>query len=250
MRIGAQFFTLREHCGNLDSFALSLRKVADMGYQFVQISGTCGYSPEWLKEQLEKNGLRCVLTHTPGQRLINDTEQVCTEHKIFGCSYIGLGRHLFEPENGDHGYRAFMENYLPVAQTFKKNGQYFVYHNHDREFAKLNGKTILQRLMEDIPADTMGFTLDTFWVQAGGGDPGQWLEKLSGRVPCIHLKDFGYGRKMLPIGEGNMNFDRIFEKADACGVQYMLVEQDDCNGEDPFDCLRRSYQYLNACGLK
>ena len=29
----------------------------------------------------------------------------------------------------------------------------------------------------------------------------------------------------------------------------MLVEQDDCNGEDPFDCLRRSYLYLKAQGF-
>jgi len=30
----------------------------------------------------------------------------------------------------------------------------------------------------------------------------------------------------------------------------MLVEQDDCNGEDPIECLRRSYQYLTACGFE
>ena len=249
MRIGAQFFTLREHCGNLEDFALSLRRTADIGYQFVQISGTCAYPPEWLKEQLDKNGLRCVLTHIPAQRLKEETAQVSADHKVFGCSCIGLGRHLFEPEKGDQGYRQFMADYLPVAKTFKENGQYFVYHNHDREFARLDGKTILQRIAEDIPAELMGFTVDTFWVQAGGGDPAQWLEKLSGRVPCIHLKDYGYGRVMLPLGEGNMNFDRIFEKAESAGTEYMLVEQDDCNSEDPFDCLRRSYQYLKACGF-
>ena len=98
--------------------------------------------------------------------------------------------------------------------------------------------------------DEMGFTLDTFWVQAGGGDPAQWLEKLSGRVPCIHLKDYAYGRKMAVIGEGNINFDRVFEKAESAGTEYMLVEQDDCNGEDPLDCLKRSYKYLHSLGFK
>ena len=52
------------------------------------------------------------------------------------------------------------------------------------------------------------------------------------------------------VGEGNINFERVFEKAEAGGTKYMLVEQDDCYGEDPFDCLRRSYLYLRANGFR
>ena len=85
---------------------------------------------------------------------------------------------------------------------------------------------------------------------AGGGDPAQWLEKLSGRVPVIHLKDYAYGRQMAVVGEGNINFGRVFEKAEAAGTQFMLVEQDDCHGEDPFECLRRSYEYLRSWGFR
>ena len=59
----------------------------------------------------------------------------------------------------------------------------------------------------------------------------------------------GYSFKVAE-GEGNINFDRVFEKAEAGGTQYMLVEQDNCNGEDPFDCLRRSYEYLKAEGFE
>ena len=108
---------------------------------------------------------------------------------------------------------------------------------------------ILEKLAEEIPADIMGFTLDTFWVQAGGGDPAQWVKNLAGRVPAIHLKDFAYGRKMAVVGEGNINFYRVFSEAEKAGTKFMLVEQDDCNGENPFDCLKRSYQNLRALGL-
>ena len=55
---------------------------------------------------------------------------------------------------------------------------------------------------------------------------------------------------MAVIGEGNINFDRVFEQAEAAGTEYMLVEQDDCSGEDPFACLARSYQYLKARGFE
>ena len=114
----------------------------------------------------------------------------------------------------------------------------------------MNGKTILERICEDFSPEELGITLDTFWVQTAGGDPAAWLEKLSGRVPCIHLKDMAYGNKMSVIGEGNMNFDRIFEKAEKSGTKYMLVEQDDCYGENPFDCLKRSYDFLKSRGFE
>lgn len=252
MQIGAQFFTVREHCKNLDDFALSLKKVADIGYKNVQISGTCAYEPTWLKEQLDKNGLKCVLTHTPGDRMIAEPAQVAAEHEVFGCDCVGLGWAMFAPETLEADYQSFVEKYLPVAKALKEHGKYFMYHNHAHEFQKLNGQLILERISQDFAPDVLGFTLDTFWVQAGGGDPAQWIEKLSGRLPCIHLKDYAYTseRKMAVVGEGNINFDRVFEKAEAAGTRYMLVEQDDCNGEDPFDCLKRSHDFLRSNGFE
>ena len=249
MEIGAQFYTLRQQCRTLDDFALSLRKVADIGYRTVQISGTCDYPAEWLKEQLEKNGLRCVLTHIPVPRLTGELDQVIADHTVFGCDHIGLGWWAFDPEK-EMSYERWMELFPPVAKKIAAAGKLFMYHNHDQEFRKYEGKLILERLAEALPPEEMGFTLDTFWVQAGGGDPAQWLEKLAGRVPVIHLKDYAYGRQMAVVGEGNINFARVFEMAEKSGTQYMLVEQDDCHGEDPFQCLKRSWQYLHSWGFR
>ena len=249
MQIGAQFFTVRNQCQTLDDFALTLRKVADIGYKIVQISGTCPYDAQWLKEQLDMNGLRCVLTHIPVPRLTGELEQVIADHHTFGCENIGLGWYAF---NETDTYEAFMATYPAIARQIREGGRYFMYHNHDQEFKRTpDGKQIiLERLAEVIPAEDMGFTLDTFWIQAGGGDPARWIERLAGRVPVIHLKDFAYGRKMAVVGEGNINFDRVFEKAETAGTKFLLVEQDDCNGEDPIECLRRSYRYLTSCGFE
>ena len=251
MQIGAQFYTVRSQCQTLEDFALTLRKVADIGYKTVQISGTCPYDAAWLKEQLDKNGLQCVLTHIPVPRLTGETAQVIADHFTFDCPRIGLGWYAFDDEKAETSYDNFLKTFLPVAEAIHKGGRYFMYHNHDQEFKRAPGSSriILEKLADEIPAELMGFTLDTFWVQAGGGDPAQWIERLSGRVSAIHLKDYAYGRKMAVIGEGNINFDRVFEKAEMAGTKYMLVEQDDCNGEDPIECLRRSYQNLKACGF-
>ncbi len=249
MKIGAQLYTTREQCKTLPDFANTLRRVADIGYTTVQVSGTCPFEADWLKEQLASNGLTCVLTHTPGARIANETEAVIREHDIFGCGHVGLGWYAFNEEKDEESYAHFLNTYVPAAKKLREGGKLFMYHNHDQEFKRIGGELVLDKLLNDIPADVMGFTLDTFWVQSGGGDPAQWLEKMAGRIPCIHLKDMAYGRKMAVVGEGNINFDRVFKAAQAGGTQYMLVEQDDCNGEDPMECLRRSYLYLKSCGF-
>ena len=222
MEIGAQFYTVRQQCQNLEDFALSLKKAADIGYRTVQISGTCPYPADWLKSELDKNGLRCVLTHIPVSRLTEELDQVIEDHRIFGCPHIGLGWWAFDPEK-NMSYDQWMETFPPIAKKIAAAGRLFMYHNHDQEFKKQDGKLILERLAEALPPEEMGFTLDTFWVQAGGGDPAQRLMKLSGRVPVIHLKDYAYGRQMAVLGEGNINFSRVFEKAEAAGTQFMLV---------------------------
>ena len=88
MKIGAQFFTIRDFCGTLDDFSESLKKVADIGYKYVQISGTCAYEPEWLKAELLKNGLQCVITHSPLDKMIADAEQVAKNPDSYTGKYL------------------------------------------------------------------------------------------------------------------------------------------------------------------
>ena len=158
MEIGAQLYTVREACSTLEGFAETLKKVADIGYRTVQVSGTCAYEPEWLEKELKKNDLRCVITHIPGDRISDETQQVIEAHQTFDCQYIGLGGYAFE----DLPYEGFLEKYLPAAKAFRQAGKLFMYHNHDREFIRQGDKIVMEKLMEDIPADLMGFTLDTF----------------------------------------------------------------------------------------
>lgn len=248
MRIGAQMFTTRNTCQTLEGFADTLRRIAEIGYEYVQVSGTCPFEAEWLKGELAKNGLKCVLTHTPVPRLTGELDKVISDHKVFDCPNIGLGYWTFDPEQ-DMSLDKWLDTFVPVAKAIHAGGAYFMYHNHHNEFKRIGGKLVMETLMEALAPEEMGFTLDTYWVQTAGADPALWLEKLAGRIPCIHLKDHGFDRTMQAVGEGNINFSKVFEKAEAGGTQFMLVEQDDCNGEDPLECLRRSYLYMKACGF-
>lgn len=73
---------------------------------------------------------------------------------------------------------------------------------------------------------------------------GKRMAELGCRL-MYHNHDMEFAR----CGEGNMDFDSILEACEAAGTQYLLVEQDDCYGEDPFECLKTSYINLKSKGL-
>lgn len=255
MKIGAQLYTLNRFTKTLDGFAEALKKVADIGYTSVQVSGTCAYEPEWLSEQLKANGLTCDLTHYDFGKVLADPEKVVADHKIFGCKYIGLGcmPGVFDPNiQRDAAMNDFIQKTVPIAKRLRDAGGYFMYHNHNKEFESVNGKLIMDHLAEAFAPDEMGFTLDVHWVKVGRHDPVEWLKKLKGRIPCVHYKDLTVkdGKNYFaPVGYGELDFESIIRTSLDLGVEYAFVEQDDCYGEDPYDCLKKSYDYLKSMGL-
>ena len=250
MHIGAQFYTLRDHCKTLEDFSESLRKVKEIGYDYVQISGVCSYEPEWLKEQLEKYDLKCVLTHWGAEDVKNNTKEVLEKHKTFGCKYVGLG--CMPPWATEENTTKFIADFKEPAKILKENGGKLFYHNHHCEFNRCkDGVMIFDKLIKAFEPDEMSFTLDTYWVQFGGGDVCSYIEKLKGRCECIHLKDLAIvndEQRMASIGSGSMDFEKILKTAKEVGVEYALVEQDNCYGEDPFECLKKSYEYIKSLG--
>jgi sugar phosphate isomerase/epimerase len=248
MKLGAQFYTLRDFCKDLNGLEESMKKVADMGYTSIQLPGVCAYEGEWAAEKAKENGLTVDITHFAYGKIINETEATIKHHDAMNCKCIGIGASPYDKTL--EGFTRMADEIAQVIPKINASGHKLMYHNHHFEFGKENGKTYLEHLCERFTPEELGITLDTYWVQTAGGDPAQWLEELSGRVPCIHLTDHSFDRKMAAVGEGNINFDAVFKAAEKAGTKYMLVEQDDCNGEDPFECLKRSYNNLKALGFK
>ncbi len=252
MKIGLQTFTMRDFMKTESDIEFTLNKAAEIGYTTVQISGIGEINPKKLRAICDACQLEIVLTHTKQDRLLSETDQVIEEHNILGADYIGIGS-----MPGKYRDPAFIQNfikeYTPVAEKIADAGKLFMYHNHAFEFEKMNGKRIIDSLIEGFPAELMGFTLDTYWVQNAGCDVYAWFERLKDRVPCIHLKDMAVvnGQPvMAPIYEGNINFDPLLKMLAEHGkTKYALVEQDNCIGS-PFTAIETSYKNLVARGYK
>lgn len=245
MRVGAQLYTVRAFTKTPEDLAETLKRIADIGYRTVQVSGTCPYEPAWLSDRLRENGLECVITHVPAARFTEDPAGLCVDHRIFGCGYIGLGYYDFSKKTPDD----FKSSFSNASKVIAAGGMLMMFHNHRYEFMKKDGKFNLYHLADMFPENELGFTFDTYWAQAGGADVCDVIDRLSGRVPCVHFKDIDCTGRMMQVGAGNLNFPKIIRHCADAGTRFVLVEQDDCNGLDPFGCLKESFGYLRAQGL-
>ena len=253
MILGAQMYNVRQFSQTERDLDLSLKKIAAIGYKTVQISGIGNIPAERVRALCDKHGLAIVLTHMNPDRILDETDAVIRENEIMGCDYIGIGM-MPERYRCDAWLKQFPIDFLPAARKIADSGKLLMYHNHEFEFCKINGKRVMDYLAESFAPSEMGFTIDTYWMQAGGADICDWIRKLKGRMPCVHLKDMDVlpDRRviMAPIMEGNINFPKILDalKADG-GVKYLLYEQD-YSQESPFVCFEKSYKNLAALGYR
>ena len=107
MQIGAQLYTVHNRTKTLEGFSDALKKVAEIGYKSVQVSGTCPYEPEWLRDELLKNNLVCAMTHIAPARILEDPEKIVKDHAVFGCKHIGIGGMPGEMRGSVEGYMEF-----------------------------------------------------------------------------------------------------------------------------------------------
>ena len=253
--IGAQLYNVREFTQTFDGLKETMEKVAAIGYTTCQISGVGADIPASDIGMLAKdNGLTIACTHMAWSRFLNDLDSVIADHKAMGCVHPAIGSLPPEYRTFD-SIKQFRDELYPIAEKLAAEGLDFSYHNHSHEFIRENGKTWLEMLYETCDADHLKAEIDTYWVQAGGGDPALWVEKMAGREPLLHLKDMivtvDREQRFSPIGEGNLNWPRILGIAENSGVDYMLCEQDRCwDGMDPFDALAMSYRNLTSWGYK
>lgn len=248
MKLGAQFYTLRDYCKDLNGFSESMKKVADIGYTSIQLSGVCAYEGEWAYEKAQECGLTIDITHYNYPSICNDTENTIKTHSAMKCKCIGIGS---SPYNKDlEGFNRLVEEIAPAIEKITAAGHKLMYHNHHWEFFKIGDKTFFDMLLERFTPEELGITLDAYWVQAAGGDPVSWIKKLEGRVDRIHFKDMAMSSidknvRIASIGEGNMNYDGIIQACLDTDIEFGYVELDNCYGEDPFDCMARSYKFLH-----
>ena len=89
--IAAQMYTVRDFTKTPEGIAESIKKVKDIGYTAMQVSGLGPIDPSELKKIADDNGVEICATHTGFDRMRDDTQAVIDEHLLWNCKYPAIG---------------------------------------------------------------------------------------------------------------------------------------------------------------
>jgi len=252
--IGAQLYTVRTLLP--DKAPEVLRAIDAAGYREAEAT-FAGLDKIW--PALQATRLKPVSIHLDSALVTkgadDEARRVLDDLKRRGFSYA-VYPYLPPAERGGlDAIRALADKLNRFGQKSQAAGMRFCYHNHAFEFEPMNGTTGFQVLEDSTDKKLVGFEVDCFWVSVAGHDPAEFLDKLAGRVPLVHLKDKAAGTPLLyketvektafqEVGHGVIDWPKVLRAAQAAGVEHYIVEQDQTPG-DPVESLRQSFAYLS-----
>jgi sugar phosphate isomerase/epimerase len=245
--IALQLYTVREEMAR--DFAGTLRRVAEIGYEAVELAGFLGFgglSVAEVRGLLDETGLRAASIHVGLDRLQSDLRAAIDECRGLGSAYLVLP--WLPPGQRD---AAFFDALAPqlneIGGRCREHGLVFAYHNHDFEFVQSDGAYLLDRLLDATDPTLVALELDVYWAAYAGVDPASYLRQRAGRVPLVHLKDMAADRSFAEVGDGTLDFAAIFAAAEEGDTRWYIVEHDQ-PAMPALESARRSLQNLRAMG--
>lgn len=245
-KLGLQLYSIKGKLSNATEIRETFKRLRDYGYNCAQTAGM-PIAYEEFGQIAKEEGIEICGTHDDFDVMVNDHAEAIRRHKALDTKLMGIGG--FSAKTVDEA-NTFIEKANAVAAYAKDYGFKFTYHNHSDEFVRYDdGSRLMDMLVEKLDPANTSFVLDTYWVQHGGGDIKWWINKLTDRIDIIHLKDmmklrYPLSQEITYIGNGNLDWDGIIEACDKAHVKYYVVEQDNAEEGDAFDCVKKSAQFL------
>jgi sugar phosphate isomerase/epimerase len=253
-KIGLQLYTVRNEMSK-DAKG-TLEKVSQTGYKEVETFGYgngkwFGLTASELSAVLKSNDLTSPSGHTfPGGFLIKGGwddawKQAVEDSKAIGQEYIVIP--WLEPNyrNSADNFKKLAAELNKAAAIAKQSSLQLAYHNHDFEFADVDGQHPFEILMKETDPSLVRFEADLYWMVKAGHNPLDLFAAHPGRFPMWHIKDMDNTDKKFftEVGSGVIDFKTIFKKAKQSGMKHFFVEQDICPG-NPLDSITKSFEYL------
>jgi sugar phosphate isomerase/epimerase len=280
---GIQLFTVRDRLAA--DFEGTLARLAEIGYRQVEFFTYADRTPTQVRAALDAAGLSAPSTHVvlrPGPNLERELagfqamghqwaraggpEPADGAGSPPGATAVGgsagapVQRPLPPPQTVA-GVRRTLEQYERVATAAKPYGIRIIVHNHTEEFERLpDGRTPFDLMLAELDPTMVALELDIGWAVVAGQDPTMLFERHRGRFPLWHVKDVAeltvarshptmYGRqraaRIVPLGQGGIDYAPIFAKASVAGLQHYFVEQDTAPASgDSLAAARTSFEAL------
>ncbi len=248
--IGLQLYSVR------DSMQVSpqrtIEAIAKMGYKYVEAASYndglfYGMTPEAFKALLKANHIYMLSSHC-GQAVPDAADWDKTMAWWDKCidAHVAVGaKYIVQPFMDKVGFESIAGNkrycdyFNAVGAKCKAKGILFGYHNHNREFADIDGTTIYDNMLQNTDPSKVFFELDLWWIHVGGKKAVDYFNKYPGRFLFYHVKD------EEEVGaSGKIDFKPYFDNAKKAGAKYFIVEAEKSSVGSSIESARKSLEFL------
>jgi sugar phosphate isomerase/epimerase len=210
--IGIQLYTVRDIMASDPQGTLNA--LGRIGYATVGVSGLYGNSPERFRAMMDNAGVRAVLTHTSWDAMLANSRRELEIARVLGVRYVvvpSLPGNLRNVTGYENAAAAFGE----WGAQCRSAGMKFLFHNHNVDFVKVDGKILYDILLEQTDPRFVNFELDLYWIIAGGYDPVPYFDRHPGRFPVFHVKDRAANGSFEDLGRGTTTWSTCVSKGSA-----------------------------------
>lgn len=237
-RMGLQLYTVRSALSK--DIEGTIAAIAKAGITELEFFNPFGKDVAWWNALLKKHNLTAPSSHEGLPKTDDEWGP------IFDRAH-GMGHKLVVvPYVGDE-YRGSKANWMKLANRLntgaakaKAAGLQFAYHNHDFEFAPVEGTTGYEIITTNTDANAVKLEMDIYWTVKAGQDPLALMKRWPNRIVAVHVKDAGPApeRKMTEVGAGTIDFKTILATGRKQGLQHWFIEHD--NPTDPIASITAS----------
>jgi sugar phosphate isomerase/epimerase len=253
--VGLQLYTIRDAM-TADALG-SLKKLSDMGYKNLELANYAdgkfyGYTPAEFKKIVNDLGMEIISSHTSVEAagITSETaKKMADDHAALGVKYC-VQPWVEEVNRNIESYKRMIADWNEVGKVMKEVGIQFGYHNHNFEFATLDGIVPYYDIfMPEMDADLITMELDMYWATKAGQDPVEMFNKYPGRFQLFHFKDMAQQSApfydvikddITSVGAGLIDFKRIYAARETAGMKYLFVEDDNQGNGQPFEAVEVS----------
>lgn len=243
-----QLYTLRDDAA-ADLHA-TLDAVAEAGYAGVELAGLYDLTPSALKAEFDARGLKVIGAHSGYADLLADVPAAIELCRVFETSRLTVPWIEGDWRDSIGNMRALGASLAAAGQQLRDAGIQLCYHNHAFEFEMEDETGTGFAAVLDGGNGYIKAELDLYWVAKAGKNPITELQRLTGNVPLVHVKDMSEDGDFRPVGDGIIDYKgSVLQAAVDAGAQGFIVEQDQCSTYTPLESIARSIAALRSWGF-
>ena len=248
MPIGFQSWSVKEILNK--DLSGTLKMMADMGYSRIEMCSPKGYAEigfgplakmktSDLRKSIADAGFGCISCHFGFGELTDDKIDESIEFaKEMGLTQMICSTFWLQKTATLSDYQAAADKLNKAAEKIKQAGLQTGFHNHEFEFATLDGQLIYDALMNRFDPELVKMQFQTEVINLGY-KASTYFNKYPGRFISSHLSDWTSDKKEVPIGQGIIDWKEFFVAAKTGEVKNFFVEMSLPN-------LKGSANYINA----